>query len=112
MPRRHTPAVLHSVADLLARPVTKDQLLHTMIDRVAEALDAERGTLYLVDAVTDELVSRVAHLPELSEIRLPPGRGVAGQVASKSGDQRLKRVTGANHRHIFLISATASSSPE
>ena len=81
MRRRPTPAVLHSVADLLERPVTKDQLLRTMIDRVAEALDAERGTLYLVDAVTDELVSRVAHLPELSEIRLPPGRGVAGQVA-------------------------------
>jgi Nif-specific regulatory protein len=81
MPRRHTPAVLHSVADLLAKPVATDQLLHAIIDRVVAALDAERGTLYLVDAATDELVSRVAHLPELTEIRLPPGKGIAGHVA-------------------------------
>jgi Nif-specific regulatory protein len=76
------PSVLHSVADLLDRPVTKDQLLGALIDRVVTELDAERGTLFLVDAQTGDLVSRVAHLPELREIRLAPGRGVAGHVAA------------------------------
>ena len=33
--------------------------------------------MFLVDASTGELRSRVADLPELTEIRLPPGRGVA-----------------------------------
>ena len=74
-------SVLHSVAPMLSRPVTKDQLLRAMVDRVVEALAAERGTLYLLDAVKNELCSRVAHLPELKEIRLPLGKGVAGKVA-------------------------------
>jgi Nif-specific regulatory protein len=69
------------VADLLQKQVTTDRLLRTMVDRVVQELDAERGTLYLVDAITGELRSRVAHLPEMDEIRLPPGQGVAGYVA-------------------------------
>ena len=81
MPQSDKPSVLHSVANLLERPVTKDQLLKAMVDQVQQELDAERGTLYLIDAHTSELVSRVAHLPELSEIRLPMGTGVAGHVA-------------------------------
>jgi Nif-specific regulatory protein len=75
------PSVLHSVADMLPRPVTTGELLKAIIDRVVEELQAERGTLYLVDAITGELCSRVAHLPEITEIRLPPGQGVAGHVA-------------------------------
>ncbi len=66
---------------MLSKQVTKDRLLRAMVDRVVLELDAERGTLYLVDAITGELRSRVAHLPELEEIRLPPGQGVAGHVA-------------------------------
>jgi Nif-specific regulatory protein len=81
MPIKETPSVLHSVADMLSKQVTTDRLLRAMVDRVVEELDAERGTLYLLDAHTGELRSRVAHLPELEEIRLPPGRGVAGYVA-------------------------------
>ena len=75
------PSVLHSVAAMLPRPVTTGELLRAMIDQVVEELQAERGTLYLVDAITGELCSRVAHLPEITEIRLPPGKGVAGHVA-------------------------------
>jgi len=75
------PSVLRSVAGLLGRPVTTDTLLQAMIAQITRELDAERGTLYLVDARTGELVSRVAQLPEIREIRLPPGQGVAGHVA-------------------------------
>ncbi len=81
MPWDKKPSVLHSVAEMLSRQVTTAELLRTMVDRVVEELGAERGTLYLVDAITGELCSRVAHLPEISEIRLPPGKGVAGHVA-------------------------------
>ncbi|MBW1809156.1 MAG: sigma-54-dependent Fis family transcriptional regulator [Deltaproteobacteria bacterium] len=81
MSSSENPSVLHSVADMLSKQVTKDRLLRAMVDRVVEELDAERGTLYLIDAITGELTSRVAHLPELKEIRLPPGQGVAGHVA-------------------------------
>ncbi|MCA9669092.1 MAG: sigma-54-dependent Fis family transcriptional regulator [Myxococcales bacterium] len=86
-------SVLRSVKSMLLRPVTKAELLTAMVDRVVEALDAERGTLYLLDAVTGELVSRVAHLPELSEIRLPLGTGVAGRVAETGNAMLLEDVS-------------------
>ena len=88
-----TPAVLHSVADMLSRQVTRDRLVRAMIDRVVDELNAERGTIYLVDAITGELWSRVAHLPEIDEIRLPPGRGVAGHVAETGEPVMLADVT-------------------
>jgi len=81
MAERDSPSVLHSVSEMLSKQVTKDRLLKAMVDRVVLELDAERGTLYLVDAVSGELRSHVAHLPEIDEIRLPPGQGVAGHVA-------------------------------
>ncbi|MCB9793708.1 MAG: sigma 54-interacting transcriptional regulator [Alphaproteobacteria bacterium] len=51
------------------------------MDQVTKRLDADRCTLYLVDHARNELVSRVGILPELSEIRLRIGEGVAGKVA-------------------------------
>jgi Nif-specific regulatory protein len=82
---------------MLTRQVTRDRLVRAMIDRVVEELRAERGTLYLVDAVTGELWSRVAHLPEIEEIRLPPGRGVAGHVAETGEPVMLADVTADEH---------------
>ena len=116
--------VLHSVADLLSRHVTTDRLLEAMIDRIVEALDAERGTLYLIDALTGELVSRVAHLPEIEEIRLPPGRGVAGYVAESgrplvlpdaSSDEHffsgIDRLTGFTTRNMLTVPVLDAESP-
>jgi Nif-specific regulatory protein len=110
------PSVLHSVAELLGRPVATDQLLLAMVDRVVRELEAERGTLYLVDGRTGELSSRVAHLPELPEIRMPPGRGVAGHVAETgesvivaeaAGDPRfnpeIDRLTGYTTRSMIAV---------
>jgi Nif-specific regulatory protein len=68
-----------------------------MVDRVVEEVAAERGTLYLVDAVTGELCSRVAHLPEMQEIRLPPGQGVAGHVAETGEAVISHDVTADDH---------------
>ncbi len=61
--------------------VDLEQLLGRAMDEVTRLVRADRGTLYLVDHARGELVSRVAHLPELSEIRLRLGEGVAGHVA-------------------------------
>jgi Nif-specific regulatory protein len=97
MPWQEKPSVLHSVAELLSRQVTTDQLLKAMVDRVVEELRAERGTLYLVDAITGELCSRVAHLPEMKEIRLPPGKGVAGHVAETGETMILADAAADDH---------------
>ena len=91
------PSVLHSVADMLSRQVTVDQLLNSMVDLVVEEVGAERGTLYIVDGLTGELCSRVAHLPEIKEIRLPPGQGVAGHVAETGEISNLEDVGADDH---------------
>ncbi len=94
------PNVLLAVGPLLQREVDLDELLERVVTRIAEALGADRGTLYLVDPEAGELFSRAAHLPELKQIRLKIGQGIAGTVAatgqvinlpSAQGDRRFFR---------------------
>ncbi len=81
--RDHKLSLLLDVGAMLAREVELDALLEMLGSRVASALHAERATIYVVDAATGELRSRVADLPEMREIRLPLGKGIAGYVADK-----------------------------
>ena len=74
-------SVLLALLDLVRTEVDLDSLLRRIVDLVAQAMSADRATLFLIDKTTGELVSRAAHLPELPEIRLPPGQGIAGHVA-------------------------------
>jgi DNA-binding NtrC family response regulator len=78
-------SLLVDLSSLLTREVDFDALLTTACERVAEALSAERATIWLVDAERGDLVTRVAVLPELPALRLPRGRGIAGWVA-RTGD--------------------------
>jgi phosphoserine phosphatase len=55
--------------------------LQSIADETCNLLDAERATLFLYDAKTDELYSRVATKSEIEVIRFPAGRGIAGTVA-------------------------------
>jgi Nif-specific regulatory protein len=74
-------SLLIDLAALLAREVDFDALLTTACERLAEALRAERATIWLVDAERGDLVTRVAVLPELPALRQPLERGIAGFVA-------------------------------
>ena len=64
----------------MAAAADLDSLLGLIIERSMELLVAERATLFLYDAATDQLVSRIAHKSE--EIRMPADRGIAGACAS------------------------------
>ena len=75
------PSVLLALSSLLGAAVDVDRLLARLVDLIRQAMGADRATLFLVDRERDELYSRAAHLPELDEIRLPIGRGIAGHVA-------------------------------
>lgn len=55
--------------------------LEKVVELCAQATDAERCTLYLVDPVRRELRSAIAQRLE-EAIRLPVGRGLAGHVAA------------------------------
>jgi Nif-specific regulatory protein len=88
------PNVLLAVGPLLQREVDLDELLDQLVHKIAEALGADRGTLYLVDPDAGELFSKAAHLPELKQIRLKIGQGIAGTVASTGELVNLPTIEG------------------
>jgi Nif-specific regulatory protein len=74
--------LLADLGAMIAGEVELDDMLATFADRVARALGADRATLWLIDGATGEIRSRVATLPELPELRVPPGHGVVGYVVA------------------------------
>ena len=92
-PDTSKPSVLLAVGPLLQREVDLDELLAQIVDKIAKALSADRGTLYLLDPETGELFSKAAHLPELRQIRLKPGQGLAGAVAQNGTVLNLPAAT-------------------
>ncbi|MBI4418550.1 MAG: GAF domain-containing protein [Ignavibacteriales bacterium] len=58
-----------------------DKLLGRILDAATKSIDADRGTLYLVDDIKKELWSKVLQGENMVEIRLPVGKGLAGFVA-------------------------------
>jgi Nif-specific regulatory protein len=109
-------SLLVDLGSLLTREVDFDALLATTCERVAEALTAERATIWLVDAERGDLVSRVAILPELPALRLPLDRGIAGWVARTGHavriddagkddrfDPSVDRTTGYTTRSILAV---------
>jgi Nif-specific regulatory protein len=74
-------SLLVDLASQLGREVDLDALLEVACARVAQALSAERATLWLVDAERGDLVAKVAVLPELPSLRQALSKGIAGHVA-------------------------------
>ncbi len=73
--------LLADLGAMIVGEVELDDLLGTFASRVARALGADGATLWLIDGRTGEIRSRVATLPEIADVRLPPGRGIVGHVA-------------------------------
>ena len=63
----------------LAAPFDLDTMLSEVVDASRTILDADRGTVFLYDDQTDELVVRVA--TELGQIRIPADMGIVGESA-------------------------------
>ncbi|MCK6505377.1 sigma-54-dependent Fis family transcriptional regulator [Myxococcota bacterium] len=57
-----------------------DPELRRWLDRVCAQAGAARASLFLRDPNSGEAVTRVAHLDEVAEIRVPAGRGIVGAV--------------------------------
>jgi sigma-B regulation protein RsbU (phosphoserine phosphatase) len=62
-----------------------DDLLNVILDVALKELEAERGTVYLMDAERGAICSRILRGKAMSEICLPLGQGIAGKVAA-TGD--------------------------
>ena len=91
-PRRHERLklveMLLEVSRRMAAYDTLDDVLHALVDMTTSEIGAERGTLFLNDAATNELYSRVAQGNIKREIRLLNTSGIAGHVFS-SGEPMI-----------------------
>ncbi len=63
----------------LAAPFDLDTMLREVVDVSRNLLDADRGTVFLYDESSNELVVRVA--TELDAIRIPADKGIVGESA-------------------------------
>lgn len=73
-------AALVDVANRVSDTLSLDELFPRLLEVVTETLDAERGSLFLHDAETGELFSRVMQGNAVGEVRFPEGQGIAGSV--------------------------------
>lgn len=73
--------LLLALGDVIRKEVSADELLQHVVRVMAERLGADRGTIFVLDRGGEELVSVAGDLPEIPEIRVPVGQGVAGYVA-------------------------------
>ena len=74
-------SLLLAVGALIRKEINAGGLLQRVVEVTSEAVSAERGSIFLFDQTGEELVSIAGHLPEVDEIRVPIGKGVAGYVA-------------------------------
>jgi K+-sensing histidine kinase KdpD len=72
---------IQQIGKTLSSVLDRDRLLVLIMDEVTRLMDAERGTLYIVDNEKGELWSKIAQKAEIKEIRLKIGTGIAGHVA-------------------------------
>jgi GAF domain-containing protein len=87
---RTSVRALSALQDIIERITPESDVLILLDDLLASALTvvgASDGSLLLLDDETDEMVFAVVHgeaRDKLTGFRLPPGKGIAGWVASNS----------------------------
>lgn len=112
---RRTTA-LADVANRVNDSLSLDVLFPRLMAVVTEALNADRSSLFLHDADTNELFSRVVQGDAIGEIRFPAHLGVAGSVftsgqaeiiadayADPRFNQEVDRRTGYHTRNILCV---------
>lgn len=85
-----TVKALRDVGLALGSTLDLDQLLELILRKIAELLQADRATLYLLDEQRQRLLSRIIIGDEAKSIELPVGSGIAGHVAKYGQTLRIK----------------------
>jgi len=78
---RRVGVALREVGLALGTTLDLDRLLELILQKIKDAIDADRATLYLLSEEAPILVSRIVQGNEVRAIRLELGQGIAGQVA-------------------------------
>ena len=74
----------------LAATFDPTETLRIILKTATSETDAERGTIFLREPGTDELVSQILEGGTVAPIRLPVGRGIAGTVAETGGTINIR----------------------
>ncbi|MDH4029478.1 MAG: GAF domain-containing protein, partial [Chromatiales bacterium] len=77
--RTETLEQILEVTQKLSAPYDLSHMLEEVIEAARNVLHADRGTVYMYDDETDELLLTVA--TGMDPIRFPASRGIAGQCA-------------------------------
>ena len=72
-------SALLTIAGELSSELDFERLFPLIVSRVSVAMDAERTSLYIIDAESGEIWTKVAQ--QVEEIRVPLGSGISGRVA-------------------------------
>jgi serine/threonine protein kinase len=100
----------------LAATLDTTETLRIILRTATSETDAERGTIFLTDPETGELVSQILEGGAVAPIRLPAGRGIAGSVvrtgeivnvADAYNDRRFDSNTdaGSGFRTVSILAA-------
>ncbi len=79
-------AALNAVGDVITSTLDLRTMQNLIIDKAVELLQAEAGSLWLVDQDTGELVCEITADPDAADLvgtRLPSGTGVVGAVVQE-----------------------------
>jgi len=80
-------ATLNEIGTLLASSLDLDEVLDLVVRNAAELLNAQAGSLLLLDEDTGDLVFRISSGPtgkHLVGLRVPAGKGIAGAAFSEN----------------------------
>lgn len=66
------------------------KLLNLIANQVREILQGDRCSVFLIDSRTKELWSKTPHGMDETEIRIPPGKGIAGFVGGTGESVNIK----------------------
>ncbi len=105
------------IAERVSDSLSLDVLFPRLMEVVSSALNADRSSLFLYDAETKELYSRVMQGNTMGEIRFPSQLGIAGSVFTKGEaeiitadaynnsrfNQEVDRRTGYRTRNILCV---------
>jgi signal transduction histidine kinase/putative methionine-R-sulfoxide reductase with GAF domain len=87
---RRVSAALREVGVALGTTFDLDDLLELILNKLTELVEADRATLYLLDEVKKELVSRLVVGDKVRSIRMKVGHGIAGVVAQTGKSVRIR----------------------
>jgi signal transduction histidine kinase len=76
---------IQQIARAVGSTLDLDRLLHLIVGKITELMDADRSTLYVLEEGGQTLWTKVLQADEIKEIRLKLGEGIAGWVA-KTGE--------------------------